>query len=149
MKKPAESLPTQSGSVPKLRHTRLARRDLIDIWVTIARDNEAAADRVFARLEARGLPLAEFPEMGQARPDIDATARVLVEQSRAAWPFDQAALAELVDQAFERRRRVRPRPTRPIPSTAKLAGSGVATLSAVSECSSTSPPRFRSAVKFR
>lgn len=44
-------------------------------------DNEAAADRVFARLEARVRPLTEFPEMGQARPDVDATARVLVEQS--------------------------------------------------------------------
>lgn len=60
--------------MPQLRHTRLARSDLIDIWATIAQDNEAVADRVFARLEARVMPLAEFPEMGQARPDIDVTA---------------------------------------------------------------------------
>ncbi|MBV9734443.1 MAG: type II toxin-antitoxin system RelE/ParE family toxin, partial [Acidisphaera sp.] len=37
----------------QLRKTAQARRDLLDIWLHIALDDPAAADRVFDRLEAR------------------------------------------------------------------------------------------------
>ena len=63
----------------QVRRTELARRDLIDIWQTIAADNAGAADRVFARLENRINTLKMFPAMGMARPDIAAEARVLVQ----------------------------------------------------------------------
>jgi toxin ParE1/3/4 len=63
----------------EVRHSALARADLIQIWVDIALDNQAAADRVYERLEARVKILERFPEAGMARPDIAKEARVLVE----------------------------------------------------------------------
>ena len=51
--------------MPALRHTAQARRDLIDIWVAIALDNLAAADRIYDRLEARVTALERFPELGR------------------------------------------------------------------------------------
>jgi toxin ParE1/3/4 len=63
----------------QVRHSALARADLIQIWVDIALDNQAAADRVYDRLEARVKILERFPEAGMARPDIAKDARVLVE----------------------------------------------------------------------
>ena len=65
--------------MPQVRHTARARRDLLDIWLNIAVDNAAAADRVYDRLEARVLLLERFPELGPARPNIADGARVLVE----------------------------------------------------------------------
>lgn len=61
-----------------VRHSRSARQDLIDIWLTIAHDNPGAADRMLGRLEARVKILEQFPQIGMARPDIASTARVLV-----------------------------------------------------------------------
>jgi toxin ParE1/3/4 len=63
----------------KVRHTALARADLIRIWVDIALDDPAAADRVYDCLDARVKILQRFPEAGMARPDIAKDARVLVE----------------------------------------------------------------------
>jgi toxin ParE1/3/4 len=63
----------------QVRQSALARADLIQIWVDIALDNQAAADRVYDRLEARVNILERFPEAGMARPDIAKDARVLVE----------------------------------------------------------------------
>jgi toxin ParE1/3/4 len=65
--------------VPQVRHTARARRDLLDVWIGIATDNHAVADRVYGRLEARVLIPECFPEAGAARPDIADDARVLVE----------------------------------------------------------------------
>ena len=67
------------NSVPRLRHTARARRDLLDIWLDIASDNSTAADRVYDRLDARVKILERFPELGTARPEIAPEARVLVE----------------------------------------------------------------------
>jgi len=78
---PGASLPLPGkGSVPQVRHTARARRDLLDIWIDIALDDPAAADRVYGRLEARVQILERFPEIGEARPDIANDARVLVER---------------------------------------------------------------------
>jgi toxin ParE1/3/4 len=63
----------------QVRQSALARADLIQIWVDIALDNQAAADRVYDRLEARVKILERFPEAGMARPDIAKDARVFVE----------------------------------------------------------------------
>ena len=63
----------------QVRQSALARADLIQIWVDIALDNQAAADRVYERLEARVKILERFPEAGMARPDIAKDAMVLVE----------------------------------------------------------------------
>ena len=63
----------------QVRQSAFARADLIQIWVDIALDNQAAADRVYDRLEARVNILERFPEAGMARPDIAKDAMVLVE----------------------------------------------------------------------
>ena len=60
-----------------VRHTRRARADLLDIWLEIASKNPAAADRLYDRLEAKVKVLGEHPEIGMARPDIAAEARML------------------------------------------------------------------------
>ena len=62
----------------QVRYTRQARADLIDIWLYIAADNQAAADRCLDDLEARCSRLATFPELGPERPDIAPGARMLV-----------------------------------------------------------------------
>ncbi len=51
--------------------TAQAEEDLIDIWLYIAQDNPAAADKLLDTFEERGWLLAENPKLGQARPDID------------------------------------------------------------------------------
>jgi toxin ParE1/3/4 len=65
--------------VPRVRHTERARRDLLDIWLDIAKDDLAAADRVYEQLEARILILERFPKAGRARLGIARDARALVE----------------------------------------------------------------------
>lgn len=62
----------------RLHQTERARADLIDIWLHVAADSPAAADRLFDRLEARVRSLDTFPQSGPARPDIAPDARMLV-----------------------------------------------------------------------
>lgn len=47
------------------RRTSLADSDLVDIWVYIAQDNLAAADRMIERLVANHETLAQFPQLGE------------------------------------------------------------------------------------
>ncbi|MER8654174.1 type II toxin-antitoxin system RelE/ParE family toxin [Mesorhizobium sp. M0847] len=61
------------------RLTPRASQDLRDIWHTIAADNENAADRLLMRIFERLELAAQHPKMGSARPELSATARVLVE----------------------------------------------------------------------
>lgn len=63
----------------RVRHTTRARDDLLGIWLDIAADDPAAADRFYDRLEARIGILETFAEAGRSRPDIDPAARTLVE----------------------------------------------------------------------
>jgi toxin ParE1/3/4 len=56
-----------------------AQRDIRDIWLSIAVDNEPAADRLVARLFRKAELAAEHPLMGAARPELSDTARILVE----------------------------------------------------------------------
>lgn len=50
--------------------TEDAETDLRDIWSYIARDSESQADRWVAMLRKKCYDLAEFPELGPARPDL-------------------------------------------------------------------------------
>lgn len=52
--------------MPAIIRTARAEDDLIDIWLHVARDNPAAADRI----EARWQQLAAQPFSGVARDDI-------------------------------------------------------------------------------
>jgi toxin ParE1/3/4 len=63
----------------RIHHTFRARLDLLELWEHIAAVNPAAADRVFARLQARTAILETFPEAGRLRPEIAPDARAVVE----------------------------------------------------------------------
>lgn len=63
--------------LPIIRAAR-AEDDLIAIWLYIARDNEAAADRVLDRIEARCQQLAAYPYSGPPREDIAPGIRHLI-----------------------------------------------------------------------
>ena len=56
-----------------------ARKDLLDIYVTIGLDNPDAAERLYATLEARVAELVQYPRRGPRRPDIRVATRMLVE----------------------------------------------------------------------
>lgn len=62
----------------KVRYTRRAREDLLDIWAAIAPHNPAAADRVYDRIEEVCLLLRDLPELGPARIDVADSARAIV-----------------------------------------------------------------------
>ncbi len=63
----------------RIRHSHRAQEDLLGIWRDVAAEDPAAADRLYDRLEARLRILHDYPEVGRARPDIAADARMLVE----------------------------------------------------------------------
>ena len=56
-----------------------AGSDLDGIWLHIAMEAPAAADRLIDRLLERCRSLAAHPELGPARPEIAPDARMLVE----------------------------------------------------------------------
>ena len=58
-----------------VRRTNLADADLDAIWLHIASDNLPAADRLIDSFEAAEDRLGQFPELGQTRPDLDASIR--------------------------------------------------------------------------
>jgi toxin ParE1/3/4 len=55
-----------------------AKADLIDIWVYIATENPAAADKQIDRIDAVVTKLLDFPRLGSARHDIGPELRGLV-----------------------------------------------------------------------
>ncbi len=63
--------------LPIVRNAR-AEDDLIAIWLHVARDSEAAADRLLDRMEARWQQLAIYPFSGAPRDDIAPGIRHLV-----------------------------------------------------------------------
>jgi len=56
--------------MPVIRRTVQAEEDLIDIWLYIAQDSPAAADRLFDEIEKKLSLLADQPQLGPTRPDI-------------------------------------------------------------------------------
>jgi toxin ParE1/3/4 len=66
-------------SVTKVRFTRRAREDLLDIWTYIAPQSASAADRVYDHLIQESCQiLREHPRIGRARPEIADDARCIV-----------------------------------------------------------------------
>jgi toxin ParE1/3/4 len=61
----------------RVLRTRRANADLDDIWLHMALDSPAAADRLIDRLVARCGSLADYPQLGPVRPDIAPDARML------------------------------------------------------------------------
>lgn len=62
----------------RVRYANLARQDLLELWLTIARQNPQSADRIYDRIEASCNRLADHPQLGPARPEIGEKARVLI-----------------------------------------------------------------------
>ena len=56
--------------MPRLLKRPEAESDLDEIWLYIAQDNPANADRFLDRLQERCLALADFPQMGTSRNDL-------------------------------------------------------------------------------
>jgi toxin ParE1/3/4 len=63
--------------VARVRLTPRARDDLDEVWLYIAGDNMDAADRLIDAISSRCRSLADFPDLGPARPDIAPDARML------------------------------------------------------------------------
>lgn len=61
-----------------VHYTNRAKRDLLDIWLWIARDSATVADTVLDRIEQRAAKLSQHREIGMARPEIGEGARGLV-----------------------------------------------------------------------
>ncbi len=61
----------------RVRLTPRARDDLDEVWLYIARDNIGAANRLIDAISARCNGLADFADLGPARPDIAPDARML------------------------------------------------------------------------
>ena len=59
----------------RLDRTERARRDLIEIWLYIAENDERAADALLDRIDDACVLLTESPEIGPARDDIRAGLR--------------------------------------------------------------------------
>lgn len=64
--------------MPRIVKTRQTDEDLIAIWLGIATDNLAAADRILDAIERRWRQLARYPYSGVAREDIAPGIRHLV-----------------------------------------------------------------------
>jgi toxin ParE1/3/4 len=58
--------------MPDARMSRPALRDLDEIWLYIAQDSVAAAERLVDEIEAAAHMLAQFPGAGQRREDLRA-----------------------------------------------------------------------------
>lgn len=58
--------------------TELSEDDLLDIWVRIAIDNEAAADRLVDEIHNVTYKLVSFPHMGRAADELRPGARAFV-----------------------------------------------------------------------
>jgi toxin ParE1/3/4 len=63
---------------PELIWRPRARLDLIDIYLTIARNNPSAAERICAEIETKVTPLTTYPRLGVRRNDIQPGVRALV-----------------------------------------------------------------------
>lgn len=62
----------------RVRFTRRARVDLLDIWNNVAARDPVRADDVIDRIETGCRVLQGHPRFGRARPDIGEGARTLV-----------------------------------------------------------------------
>ena len=63
------------------RYSNAARADLVDIWLHIAADSIAAADRQIDRIEDAIARLTDFPRIGHAREDAGPGVRLLLQDS--------------------------------------------------------------------
>ena len=63
----------------RIRTSPVAERDLEDIWLAIAAENQLAATKVLGAIGAKIAQLDRFPRIGLRRSDIRPSTRLLVE----------------------------------------------------------------------
>jgi toxin ParE1/3/4 len=61
--------------MPRLARSARAEEDLIEIWLRVASDNPAAADKLLDAIDSACRRLAKNPRLGPARPDLAAGLR--------------------------------------------------------------------------
>lgn len=78
----------------RFRLAKLARRDLDDIWLSIAQHNLESADNLLDEIQKRFLLLARFKEMGVVREDLAPELR--------SFPVDHYLICyRLINQGIE------------------------------------------------
>jgi toxin ParE1/3/4 len=70
--------------LPTLVFRPRAEADLLDIWLSVAVDDPAAADRLIDRIREQCVLISEYPELGPTRPLIAPDARI--------WPVGRYLL---------------------------------------------------------
>jgi len=61
----------------RVLRTERAGRDLVDIWIYVAADSPAAADRLLETIDQSCQRLSQFPEMGRRRLELGPSVRSL------------------------------------------------------------------------
>ena len=64
--------------MPRVLRTPEARQDLLGIWVYVAENSVASADRLLEAINAQCETLAEFPQMGRRREELSPGMRSFV-----------------------------------------------------------------------
>lgn len=96
----------------RLRYTRRAELDLIEIWKYIARDRPLTADQVLRRINRQCRSIADFPEMGRRRPDLAPEVRSFpIERWLILYRLvgDEIVISRIVDGSRHLRRLSMPR----------------------------------------
>ena len=63
----------------RVTFTAYAPEDLLDIWLYVATHNsERVADRIYDSIEQSCRLLSDHPQLGRARPEIQAEARLVL-----------------------------------------------------------------------
>lgn len=88
----------------RIVRTARADEDLIEIWLWIARDDQAAADRVLDAIEARWSQRAAHPHSGPPRDDILPGLRHLVAGQHLVLYRVEAATVRVLRVLHGRRR---------------------------------------------
>jgi toxin ParE1/3/4 len=77
-------------------YQRVAKADLIDVWLFIAEDNVAAADAYIERLQHACVLIAANPLMGISRPDIaEGISSFAVDNHVIYYELDHAGISVL------------------------------------------------------
>ncbi len=88
----------------RLFRSARAEQDLIEIWNFIARDNEAAADRVFDLLVAKSELVARTPGIGRLRRELGDGVRSTLAGSWAVFYRVHSDRVEILRYLHTRRR---------------------------------------------
>lgn len=88
----------------QLRRSARAEQDLIEIWNFIAKDNEAAADRIFDLLVAKSELVARNPAIGRLRRELGDNVRSTLAGSWAVFYRVRSDHVEILRYLHTRRR---------------------------------------------